>query len=218
VVRTVKVSEYHEAEPTLEKLKSKFINNFPMTMPNGTLWNCDNFRIKKLGRAHPQSSPYYSCWARVTAIVKNRTVNHLLIGMDETANFISPLPKKVKSIRNAHNDLRPKNVPRGALRQGEWFFIPATEAMVKTINGQLRMIHKLQLGNTTHYALSGIHAKENRKYHDFAIGYIWDNRPGHHKPLYLDKWHKCVHNAEAELKVSEDQREAASRRRNRAWD
>jgi len=216
VRRTVRISQYADEEPTLKGLEKQFRNNFPMTMPFGTQWTEDKFRTKKFER-YNGGSPYYHCWARVTATVPNRTVNHLLIGMDETANFISPLPKKVKSIRSAHSVLRPKGVPANAQRQGEWFFVKTGRRMTKHLSRLARQAKRITLGNTTHVALTAINIG-GRQEGTYAHGYIWDSRSGHHAPLYLKGWHKCVHNAEAKLHVSSDQREAAQRRRNRAWD
>ena len=52
-----------------------------------------------------------------------------LLGHDTDGNhvFISMLPTKASSVIDAHNILLPDGVPKGSLRQGEFFFIPAPE-------------------------------------------------------------------------------------------
>lgn len=48
-----------------------------------------------------------------------------LAGRDESHYFIAQLPRRVSSVEEAHDALRPALARRaGTLRQGEWFFVP----------------------------------------------------------------------------------------------
>ncbi len=69
-----------------------------------------------------------------------------LVGMDESHLFIAQLTRPATSVKQAHEGLRPRGVPAGKaakrlkiVRQGEWFFQPASkeerlaiEPLVKT--------------------------------------------------------------------------------------
>jgi len=70
-----------------------------------------------------------------------------LVGMDERHLFIAPLATRATSVRDAHEQLRPANVTaalqRGerVVRQGEWFFVPPTEAERRAID-----LHAMRYG------------------------------------------------------------------------
>lgn len=50
-----------------------------------------------------------------------------LLGHDEKHMFVSALPEMVRSVKRAHDVLRPPEVPRNAERVGEWFFVPVSQ-------------------------------------------------------------------------------------------
>lgn len=152
--------------------------------------------------------------------------NSFLMGIDETSHFISQLPSHPSTVRVAHQVLRPTSVPKNALRQGEWFFIPATpeevEAIVKAYaepmynirsRGAIRQVSEAtlrQMGfhryprsrvNPTFTMLEGgsSHrvAQGIRIGEDrFATGLVYDTREGRHEPLTLNGWYKVVRNTE----------------------
>lgn len=91
--------------------------------------------VKKVTRLNFNTNiyPYYEYLGKVKKrhtlsfkrITKITTTTEMcfLIGVDESHYFISQLPKVVKTVKEAHTLLRPKNVPINSLRQGEWFFV-----------------------------------------------------------------------------------------------
>lgn len=135
------------------------------------------------------------CEGEVTATVRGSTVT-FLVGRDEAAYFIAMLPKRVESVEAAHELLRPNNVPKGSLRQGEWFFVPATSQELSAIQTSLERrssvprFVELEPGSS-HHALTAT-AGQTR----FAIGIVTDSRKDHHKPLTLHNWHRVVRNRE----------------------
>lgn len=82
------------------------------------------------------------------------SVQHFLVGRDETSQFICVLPRKVSSIEDAHKALRPKGVPATAPRQGEFFFVPARREIVTRLtawaaeNGENISLAKSRFGSS----------------------------------------------------------------------
>lgn len=80
----------------------------------------------------PETGKYYKWVERVTPSEERR----LLVGMDERHLFISQMRSdhKPSSVKQAHERLAPAGVPGSEkrrkkakiIRQGEWFFVPAT--------------------------------------------------------------------------------------------
>jgi len=205
---------------TMERLLKR---EFRVVMPSNSEWTVTDVKSEVV-----INRPGYKKWritGNVTAEVKEPTTNHFLIGMDETRHFISPISRHAKSVRGAHRLLRTKGVPFGALRQGEWFFVPCdpeTSRRLDTIaTKQSGRIQIRQLDWTTHVAKSAIEAYADDAGLEagwiYARGYVTDRRTGHHRSLFLEKWHKVVKNKEAEIKVASFQEEIA-RRRQRTWD
>jgi len=63
-----------------------------------------------------------------------------LVGMDECHLFVAQLTSPATSVKQAHEGLRPRDVPAGkaakklkVVRQGEWFFQPATDQELRQI-------------------------------------------------------------------------------------
>jgi hypothetical protein len=137
--------------------------------------------------------------ATVVADIKARASDNqsLLMGVDETYNFVAALPDTARSVRDAHDLLR-GDVTKGSPRQGEWFF----EKIDKDLGSKLDEIatntpwrvSQRGLGDlgTTHFAMQTLDTPEGL----FATGYIIDSRRRHHKGLYLSDWHKVVRNRE----------------------
>lgn len=140
------------------------------------------------------------------------TRQSFLIGRDEKSQFISALPRRCKSVFDAHEALRPPGVPRTALRQGEWFFVPATAAekaaIAKSVAGRgskgicgardygSATIHRSRVGEledgSSHHAPCNI-IVSNRLY---AVGLVYDTRPNRHGQLLLRDWHRVIRNRE----------------------
>lgn len=126
-----------------------------------------------------------------------------LVGYDEGNLFICRLPKSVKTVEAAHKSLRPKNVPEGSLRQGEWFFVPVTDDKLKDkLDKQINAFNESeQLGDSSrdssHHALIGVTDGVWTDRKQYAIGLIVDEQENH-KHLRLDGWHLAVHNLEVD--------------------
>jgi hypothetical protein len=116
--------------------------------------------------------------------------HYFLIGRDDTHYFVSSLPKEPISVAHAHEILRPKWVPKDSHRQGEWFFVPASERDVKECLDQYQITPRMEIGGGDggHTACGLLWLQG-----DIVIGWI---KSEHHKSLYLHTWHRVVHNLE----------------------
>lgn len=148
------------------------------------------------------------------------TTQYFLVGRDELAQFVCALPKEAKTVEEAHKILRPKGVPEGSLRQGEFFFVPVTAKHKKTLqalekenpkigkcswepnrlepNSSHRAERRLVLvsgkvENLNNFQISRLGSQE---YKTLVKGKITDNKTGHHSPLVLDDWHYAIRNTE----------------------
>lgn len=122
-------------------------------------------------------------------------ITNLLVGMDETHNFISIVPgdeNDVYGVVKAHQILR-NGAPRDAKRQGEWFFIPTPQAFVKRATKKA-LVHNGH--RTTHVVAQYAEDEWGRMY---ARGKVTETREGRHAPLDLgETWHRVEHNGEVE--------------------
>lgn len=148
----------------------------------------------------------YKGKAKVRATVPASTVC-FLIGWDEHAMFISVLPRTVKSVEAAHDALRPRNVPKGSPRQGEFFFVPANDK----VNALLTRRWVQEEGDSDYAEYQTLDednwAGDRGNHHvlltypydgeEWTIGFVWDT-DGRHETLFLDRWHKIVRNLEIE--------------------
>ena len=123
-----------------------------------------------------------------------KSSTHLLMGYDEVRQFIAALPARASTVAEAHVLLRPQ-VSQGALRQGEWFFDPATAAEFASIRrarkcGAQAVFGPLEPGSSHRASVLLVEGQR------FAIGKVVDNRVGHHRPVLLTDWHRVVRNSE----------------------
>jgi hypothetical protein len=156
----------------------------------------------------------------------------LLLGIDESSHFICALPERVTTVDEAHDALRPGEVPEGSLRQGEWFFVPATSDEVDQVyryiadssvnrsnnnvsrrwwGGGPRLTQYSMEAGSSHHGLVVTVPKVGK----FTIGIVKDRRTGHHNELVLPTWHKVVRNTEI---VFREPKTPAERQRTRTWD
>lgn len=146
-----------------------------------------------------------------------KTDQSFLIGMDETHNFISMLPKKASSVEEAHEILRPK-VSDKAIRQGEFFFDPVVSHKILERLDE-KMSNMRWYRNGWRILMTNL---ESRSSHIgvltqringqlYAFGMVLDTRKGRHAPLLLNTWHKVVRNREVVIRN-------AVRTRTRTWD
>lgn len=144
------------------------------------------------------------------------TTMNLLIGKDEhTTPFVCVLPKKVKSVREAHRILRPKELrsKKTIIRQGEFFFTPATPKELAQIANRvnkdvtfrssvsLRKPSKEGMFNSDHIA-EHVAFMDNTQY---VMGYVSNDR---HKRLTFPTWHRVWNNTEINRTAEES----------RSWD
>lgn len=207
----------HSNRPTKNHLKSEarhyvanFSNNwnveFVEWVPCGRTTGCQISDVEQI--KHDCLGNHR---AKIVAIAPPEK-NHLLVGRDETDIFIAGLPKQVKTVEQAHEVLRPPTVDDGELRQGEWYFVPVPEEEQRDF--EIRAEYGMKCGvplerNSSHHAASRIRYGSEI----FVRGYIYDNRVGHHKPLFLTQWHRAVRNREVRPQV-----ESKLAARARYWD
>ena len=93
-------------------------------------------------------------WNSGTKRFENATIKvpggkrRFLVGMDECHLFIAQMPNTAgaTSVKQAHEDLRPRGVPKGRKakkqkirRTGEWFLTPATSQEIKEIESHIKV-------------------------------------------------------------------------------
>lgn len=191
-------------------------------------------------------------WVKVTAHVPASDMV-LLAGYDEDALFICELPKLVSSVEQAHEVLVPPEVKRASSyeRQGEWFFVPVSEAEVSRIakvmatgkvndlrtregrvewEGMVTSVTKLPMGieacnygsyvplepGSSHRASTYVEISSKSDRIKYVSGFITDTRKGHHKPLFLNGWHRIHRNTEVVRNLNAMTSARTSRRR--YWD
>lgn len=136
----------------------------------------------------------------------------LLIGTDEKSSFICALPRTCKSVDDAHEALRPKGVPKGSLRQGEFFFVPVTRAEHRFVTDQIERrnpidyyrnrLHDRADNPKDHFA--AIYVRNTKTNTDYALGPVTNRR---HKTLILEGWYRVVPNLE--IPVPQEMADAA---------
>lgn len=191
-------------KPTQSHVLDRAKSYFPIFVPNG------QFKGEILDDNHhfKNDMGYQRNGYRVRGVMTAEASDlSLLVGMDETAQFISALPEtKVHSVEQAHDLLRGK-VSRRAKRQGEWFFTPATQIQQKAIDAYLRtrdhVFRAAQLELHSNHHASCLIAVDRVRY---AIGVVSDTRGTRHAPLVLSTWHKVERNKEIEVPASMSQR------------
>lgn len=124
--------------------------------------------------------------------------NSILCGIDESAYFVCLLPRHCKSVEEAHAALRPKNISKNAIRQGEWFLDPVSDDMNKKISNSVNNIRKEDRFNGSHVA------KVSIRFGSFYYVNISfrETRKNRHKTIYMNKWHKIVKNREKDMPLS----------------
>ncbi len=182
--------EYHVSRHLLrsaqppDQMAKVVAQHFPVFVPGGHL---AGFAVVGDHRRHQATR------VRATMDVPASST-HLLMGYDEIRQFIAALPARASAVEEAHALLRPQ-VGRLAVRQGEWFFDPATPAELAAIRrarqlGAQAVFGSLEPGSSHQASVVLVEGQR------FAIGKVVDNRVGHHRPVLLGDWHRVVRNAE----------------------
>jgi hypothetical protein len=128
-----------------------------------------------------------------TVVVQRNTSGggrHLLVGCDERQLFMCELPKPCTSIKQAHEALRPKSLPKDekVIRQGEWFFVPAGDLTPGVIHRNAAINRFIPRAGKPHVVdeigiADGIYARGAVRHPD-------------HKTIKLRGWHRVVKNLE----------------------
>jgi hypothetical protein len=201
ITRKVKTVRYQTDRPNTERAEQSLKSAFPITMPmEGTKWSYSDIKIEEIHKAPTlsvtTSSKAWRITGTVTASVGKTTTNNFLLGVDESHNFIAPLPRAAKSVHDAHMLLKPKGMRAGSLRQGEWFFEPCTKEECarfdQMVNEKGDRVQQIELGQTTHMVKSGMRVDHVI----YAVGFVTDKRNGRHDSIFLPDWHKVVRNKE----------------------
>ena len=144
--------------------------------------------------------------------VSDANARKYLMGLDETHYFITQLPRggAVNKVEDAHRVLRPSHLERKgrlwkrAKRQGEWFFIPATEGQKKRLAKMEKASWKvwrhhpvsevgMQPAGSPHEADEYLELNIKGEIHQFVRGKI---RHPDHRTTILDEWHQVFRNLE----------------------
>lgn len=182
-------------------------NNLGVQLPEGAEYSITAVDLKSAAFSYDDN------FGTVTFQGKSKaTSQSFLVGRDEKSQFISALPRKATSVPDAHDALRPAGVSRKALRQGEWFFVPATNVEKAAINATIKNKGSLGLygrkGGWPHSIdRSEIGALENGSSHRasaqirvggklYAVGLVHDTRPDRHGSIILPDWHRVIRNRE----------------------
>jgi hypothetical protein len=157
---------------------------------------------------------------RVQADVPASVVN-LLMGMDETHNFIAGVPGTPRTVRQAQENLAtvpgedPEEMRERAVRQGEWFFMPldrTTSLILPRMFDEMHSDYRLE-GGWHEVEEAGVSNVGSAVY-VFARGRVRDRRQGHHADLRLRGWHRVIRNSELRTIPAI----GAGPQRTRSWD
>lgn len=139
-----------------------------------------------------------------------------LVGMDECHLFIAQLSGGATSVKQAHDQLRPREVPSGKAakkakikRQGEWFFTPATDSETKRVEEHMAKFgveKNVRIGPRGRWMRGRPHIvsesvvitmpgpwPESREQIEFVRGRV--RHPDHHV-VELGGWHRVNMNTE----------------------
>lgn len=182
---------------SMRKYKSSTWDNLLKSYaPNGTEATAVRILHKTFSMDSTDGSRF---WCVEFELTLAPSTNSFLVGYDEKALFISILPETVNTVRQAHNILRPSEVPKGSPRHGEFFFVKITDKKkIALLDQRIRL--RLDAGSlagdwddadTEHFAgvLTDLGEGES-----FVIGPIFGKE--RHDRLMLSEWHKVVRNLE----------------------
>jgi hypothetical protein len=142
-----------------------------------------------------------------------------LMGLDERQLFIARLPKAITTVAEAHKSLKATEVITAegkalgkTIRQGEWFFINATQEEIDEINKLVKqnivvIKKKYPIGHrgiqvNSHVADEGVNMPPARLSHGFSVrdreeifvrGAV---RHRDHETIKLGNWRKVIRNTE----------------------
>lgn len=129
----------------------------------------------------------------------------MLVGIDETTNFVALLPERVKSVSDAHDLLKPDELrgKKGVLRQGEWFFEPLSTEQHKQLvqemsnrNYDMEYEYPMEIESFHSAQIALVDYSLENDTPTYVMGEISDSRGRRHKSLYLTSFHRVVRNTE----------------------
>ncbi len=121
------------------------------------------------------------------------TTTYFLVGFDERHMFISELPEPVRTVKEAHECLIPKEIRgKSYVRQGEFFLVPLNKAESDKLfrNSKRFDIYSFDdIGESDHTTSILIEDDDSNEY---VMGKIGNER----HELYLDRLHRVYRNRE----------------------
>lgn len=180
--------------PTQEQIRARV----GVETPAGVTWHLMPGRTWGINRTNVQAIIRGAVRANIPA----STVN-LLMGMDESHNFIAGVPGSPRTVRQAQERLaavpgeNPAELRKRAVRQGEWYFMPldtTTSLLLPRMFDEVHSAFRLEGGwhEVEHAGVTHI----GQAQYVFARGRVRDRRKGHHRNLLLHSWHRVVRNNE----------------------
>lgn len=175
--------------------------NFPVRIPGEVDYEIKSVKYLNLKEfKQPDPTPGYNA-PRLT--VETTIVAHckpikaaFLVGWDEGAMFISCLPRIARSVEAAHEMLRPKGVPKGTLRIGEFFFVQASEQMQTTLTNRYTddgsYKEAVSIADSENHIAAMLQSYNQQEY---IRALVWDDEK-RHEPVWFDKWHRVYRNTE----------------------
>lgn len=216
----------------MDILKNNKLEELRISVPDG-----DDAEVKVLGidkvlnqavlMVHEPAKEFQeTIWD--SGLMKYRTINRrtreekrrFLVGMDECHLFIAQLTGGATSVQQAHDNLRPRNVPSGKAakkrkikRQGEFFFVPASPSELRQIEdhaASFGIIEAVGIGGRSRRFMRGRpHVVDQsvtvalRRWEDRAGQHTVDAefvrgkvRHPDHQVINLDVWHRVWVNTE----------------------
>ncbi len=124
---------------------------------------------------------------------------HMLCGMDESHLFVAQLPKGCSTVRSAHKALAPNELASQSefTRQGEWFFVPVSEAEAKAVQrGVVQRKLPIGVGGNPHVVDELVRLRGEAPNYTLKIYIRGRVRHVDHKTLKFHHWMRVYRNAE----------------------
>lgn len=176
ITRTV---SFYSSNEHIYNSNHNYTTRFGLTVPESTTWSVKNRKVVR-------DKYRFKHTAEVTANIP-ATDTSFLIGYDEKHMFISMLKNAVNSVKEAHQELLPKELGnrKDYKRQGEFFFVPATKKMIENISSidTDYCLHHSDGEDTDHFAQ--MHARIPQEPFHLVCGSITNSR---HEAKFFDRW------------------------------
>lgn len=169
---------------------------FPVRIPGEVEYEIKEYRATNLKEFKEDRPGHSRLLVNTTVVAHCKPLRvAFLVGWDEGAMFISCLPRVVKSVEAAHEVLRPRDVPKGSLRIGEFFFLPVGDQLVKNLDKRyIEQPRANTIEDSDNHTAAMLITYSN---HEYARGLVWDDED-RHATVWLDRWHRVYRNTEVD--------------------